>query len=91
MVNRSVMRLMKVKPSDATSSQTSDQIGVSVKMNSRGQVKTSRHSPRPKPPLPPMKTKKQEATRRSSRQLNIKERQVIRVTAKYTVQVYVPC
>ena len=45
--------------------------------NSHGQVKTSRNCSRPKPPLLPLKQKeKTEPTRRSSRQKEIKEKEV---------------
>ncbi|MCG8622627.1 MAG: hypothetical protein MJE68_11615, partial [Proteobacteria bacterium] len=45
--------------------------------NAHGQAKTSRNCSRPKPPLPPPKEKKcTEPVRRSSRQKEIKEKEV---------------
>ena len=50
---------------------------VKRRTNAHGQVKTSRNCSRPKPPLPPMKDKKNcEPLRRSSRQKEIKEKEV---------------
>ena len=48
-----------------------------LRKNSHGLVKTSRNCSRPKPPLPPLKEKKKtEPRRRSSRQKEIKEKEV---------------
>ena len=52
-------------------------VDISVpRTNAKGQVKTSRNLPRPKPPLPPMKKKHVGPLRRSSRQRKKKEAKV---------------
>ena len=48
-----------------------------LRKNSHEQVITSRNYSRPKPPLPPLKEKKKQPIRRSSRQKEIKEKEVV--------------
>ena len=58
-------------------SASNDSCEVKRRTNAHGQVKTSRNCSRPKPPLPPMKEKKvTEPVCRSSRQQEIKEKEV---------------